>query len=208
VTPVRTARGDWWASGRGCLFHSAKAAIFASADRGRQALIEWARMHATNLRSLSPGRTVILASAGQGRFRLWQLIRSEQALRERVASALQQGDPAQLASELLEAVAHLEKARALLHTKDLRLPCTLWTVSGETREQPRFVGLMPEVGFEAPEEPIGAALIERELFPLLKALFRTREDGPRIADALTGVRDRRREGAALLGQIALKAMPV
>jgi hypothetical protein len=206
VTPVRTARGDWWASGRGCLFHSAKAAIFTSADRGRQALIEWARMHAINMRCLSPGRTVVLAAAGFARFRLWQLIRSEQALRERVAGALQQADPVQLAAELSEVASHLVQARALLHTQDLRLPCTLWTISGETREQPRFVGLMPEVGFAGPEEPQGAALLERELLPLLSALFRQREDAPRIADAIAGMRDRRREGAALLGQLALRAL--
>lgn len=196
IAPVRTARGDFWASGRGCLFHSAHRAIYPDADRGRQALIEWARLHATHLRSLSAGRTVVLAAAGGGRYRLWQLIRAEQALRERLAASLAHVDPAQLAGDLADAAAHLLEARATLHTGELRLPCTLWTVSGELKSPPRFVGLMPEVGRAAPEEPEGAELIARELTPLFRALVHQRDDVDRVIDALLGARARTR-GATL-----------
>jgi signal recognition particle receptor subunit beta len=207
IVPVRTARGDFWASGRGCLFHSAKAAIYASSDRGRQALIEWARLHATSLRSLSPGRTVVLAAAGGGRFRLWQLIRAEQALRERLATSLALIDPGQLANDLLEASAHLLQARATLHTPELKLPCTLWTVSGDLKTQARYVGLMPEVGQAADEEPRGSDLIARELTPLFRALVHQRDDVPAVVEALSAVRDRRSDaaqGLALLLQGAAR----
>jgi signal recognition particle receptor subunit beta len=207
IVPVRTARGDFWASGRGCLFHSAKAAIYLSSDRGRQALIEWARLHATNLRSLSPGRTVVLAAAGGGRFRLWQLIRAEQALRERLATSLALIDPGQLANDLLEASAHLLQARATLHSPELKLPCTLWTISGDLKMQPRYVGLMPEVGQAAEDEPRGSELIARELTPLFRALLHQRDDVPAVLEALSAVRDRRSDaaqGLALLLQGAAR----
>jgi signal recognition particle receptor subunit beta len=205
VVPVRTARGDWWASGRGCLFHSAKSAIYPSADRGRQALIEWARLHATNIRCLSSGRTVVLASAGGGRLRLWQLIRAEQALRERLATSLALIDPAQLATDLIEAAAHLVQARIALHTPELRLPCTLWTISGDLKTQPRFVGLMPEVGQDAPEEPRGSDLITRELTPLFRALVHQRDDVPAVIEALSNARDRRSDTATGLAQLLQNA---
>lgn len=201
VVPVRTARGDWWASGRGCLFHSAKSAIFPSADRGRQALIEWARLHATSVRCLSPGRTVVLAAAGGGRFRLWQLIRAEQALRERLATSLALIDPAQVANELLDAAAHLLQARATLHTPELKLPCTLWTVSGDLKTQPRFVGLMPEVGQQAPDEPRGSELVARELTPLFRALVHQRDDVLQVIEALSSTRDKRADTASALAQL-------
>jgi len=215
ITPVRTSRGDWWASGQGCLFHSAKAAIFASADRGRQALIEWARLHATNLRCLSPGRTVVLATAGHGRFRLWQLIRAEQALRERLATSLVQPDPLVLAGELVDAACHLLEARSSLHTADLPLPCTLWTVSGDLRAQPRFIGLMPEVGVAAPAEPRGNDLLARELKPLFRALVHQRDDVTRVLTAFgsaavmghmdRSTRERRTATAATLTQLLTSA---
>jgi signal recognition particle receptor subunit beta len=205
VVPVRTARGDWWASGRGCLFHSAKSAIYPSADRGRQALIEWARLHATNLRCLSIGRTVVLATAGGGRFRLWQLIRAEQAMRERLATSLALIDPGQLATDLIDAAAHLVQARIALHTPELRLPCTLWTISGDLKTQPRFVGLMPEVGQHAQEEPRGTELIARELTPLFRALVHQRDDVPAVIEALSNARDRRSDTATGLAQLLQSA---
>jgi signal recognition particle receptor subunit beta len=170
ITPVRTARGDWWASAQGCLFHSSASAIYANADQGRIALVDWARMHATQLKKLSAGRTVILAPAGDGQYRLWQLIRAEQALRERLAASLCHSDPERVARELLECASHLLQARACLQTPELGLPCTLWTVSGDLQTRPRFVGLMPDAGMSIAEEPQGAALIAREFTPLLAEL--------------------------------------
>jgi signal recognition particle receptor subunit beta len=204
VTPTRTARGDWWACARGCRFHSAAGAIFDNADRGREALIEWARLHATQLPKLSSGRTVILASAGAGRYRLWQLVRAEQALRERLAASMAQVDPQQLARDLVEGASHLLQARANLHTQELGLPCTLWTVSADVLTQPRFVGLMPEVGLRAAEEPIGADLVAREFTPLLQALRQQHAEYPQVVESLARSRSGRRDTAAaeFLAQLA------
>jgi hypothetical protein len=202
ISPVRTARGDWWASARGCVFHSAARAIYPDADSGRRALIDWARLHAANVRKISAGRTVVLAAAGDGRYRLWQLVRSEQALRERVSACVASAEPTLVASGLVECAAHLIEARTTLHTQDLRLPCTLWTVSGDALTPPRFVGLMPEVGQHGLEEPTGADLIAREFKPLLRALGHQREDYTHVAASIPHVRgDRDGLAASTLAQL-------
>ena len=185
LTPMRTPRGDWWASADGYRFHSAGSAIFADADLGRQALIEWARLHATNTRRLSAGRTVILAKAGSGRYRLWQLVRVQRALRDRLAASTASTNPDEVASDLCGAAAHLLDARELLHTADLPLPCTLWTISGDFPAQPRFVGLMPQSGITGRNDELhGSDLLAREFMPVLRALGRERSDFTRIVAAL------------------------
>ncbi|HEV8549126.1 MAG TPA: ADP-ribosylation factor-like protein [Polyangiaceae bacterium] len=184
-TPVRTPSGDWWASGEGWRFHSAASSLFPSADRGRHELIEWARLHAANLPRLSAGRTVILADAGGGRFRLWQLVRVSTALRERLVHSLDDASSEAFARELLAAALHLLRARDAFHGSDTCLPCTLWTVSGDLQRPPTFVGLMPKPGAERVPEAAGSSLIEREFRPLFHHLAGERADYQDIVAALS-----------------------
>lgn len=182
--PVLTPCGDWWAAGEGWRFHSSASALFETADRGRQELIEWARLHAANVQRLSPGRTVILADAGAGRFRLWQLVRASYALRERLVVAFAEADTETLARDLESAAFHLLTARRTFDTSDVRLPCTLWTVSGDLGRQPKFVGLMPKPGAERAGELPDAKLIEREFRPLFLSLRNERSDFAGVISAL------------------------
>jgi signal recognition particle receptor subunit beta len=191
VIPQRTGRGDWWASGQGCLFHSAGSAIYDDADTGRQALIEWARLHATHARRLSSGRTVILADAGSGRFRLWQLVRVEAALRESLSLSSLDAGVEHMARDLHEAATHVLQARAVLHSEELRLPCTLWTISANLQTQPRFVGLMPANGSDDPVELAGVELLTRELSPLLRALQSNSDGFRQLVDAVCAARAHR-----------------
>jgi signal recognition particle receptor subunit beta len=188
-TPVRTRCGDWWASGQGWRFHSASSSLFGSADLGRQELIEWARLHAANQHRLSSGRTVILADAGGGRFRLWQLVRVAHAIRERLVTHAAEADPTELARELQNAAYHLVRARRAFQGSDVCLPCTLWTVSGDLQRQPMFVGLMPKPGDDRVEEATGPDLLDREFVPLLKQLENDRADYRKIVDALAQTRN-------------------
>jgi hypothetical protein len=183
-TPVRTRRGDWWASGEGWRFHSAAGSLFGNADVGRNKLIEWARLHAANLQRLSQGRTVILADAGAGRFRLWQLVRVTHALRERLLSCVAEADAERLAHELQRAAYHLLRAQRMFKSSEVSLPCTLWTVSGDLDRPPLFVGLMPKPGAPPVEELTGPELLAREFHPLLRSLEGERSDYPRIVEAL------------------------
>ncbi|HEY3498438.1 MAG TPA: ADP-ribosylation factor-like protein [Polyangiaceae bacterium] len=184
-TPVLTPCGDWWAAGEGWRFHSAASALFESADLGRQELIEWARLHAANLQRLSPGRTVILADAGGGRFRLWQLVRTSYALRERLVASCAEAEPDALARELESAAFHLLTARRAFNGSDVCLPCTLWTVSGDLQRQPKFVGLMPKPRTERLDPPSEEKLLEREFRPLFLNLRNERADFDAVVSALS-----------------------
>jgi signal recognition particle receptor subunit beta len=176
IRPMRTGREDWAGSGSGFRFHSAGAAIFGELQTARNELLEWARLHSANTAHLSGGRAVILADAGNGRLRLWQIVRSEATLRERLASACQLPEAMQVADELVGVAVQLAVARESFEDTTIGLPCTLWTVSSGTSYRPTFVGLMPSRHSQIPSEPRGRELLLRELSPQLRELRRARVD--------------------------------
>ncbi len=176
IRPKRTSRTDWAGSGSGFRFHSLGHAIFGEAHSARNELLEWARLHSANTNHLSPGRAVILADAGLGRLRLWQIVRSEATLRERLATSLQLSDPHQVADELINVALQLALARESFNDTTVRLPCTLWTVGAGASYRPTFVGLMPARDSDLPVEPSGHDLLRRELSPQLRELRRARVD--------------------------------
>lgn len=206
LAPVRTAAGDWAACGELYRLHSARASRFEDVDAGRAALIRWARVHAAHLASLSPRRVLVLAEAGQGRHRLWQLVRIERTLRERLALVAMDGDPLQVAFELAGASAQLLRARAVLHTQRLPLACTLDTVGHDWARAPVFVGIVPEQDDEQGEELEGAALVQRELAPFVRGLADDRGDFAEIASELRRVarREAPRPGLGELARLALE----
>lgn len=176
ILPTRTGRADWCGSGSGFRFHSCSDAVFPDVQRARNELIEWARLHSANTAHLSAGRAVILADAGGGRLRLWQIVRSEATLRERLAAAFPSADPERVARELLYVAAQLAAAREHFETTTVTLPCTLWTVGAVSSGRPTFVGLMPPRDGHLPVEPSGRELLLRELSPQLRELRRSRVD--------------------------------
>lgn len=180
IRPKRTGRTDWAGSGSGFRFHSLGHAIFGEAHSARNELLEWARLHSANTNHLSPGRAVILADAGMGRLRLWQIVRSEATLRERLATSMQLNDPAQVGDELLAVALQLALAREAFNDTTVTLPCTLWTVGSGTSYRPSFVGLMPAPDSQIPEEPSGRELLLRELSPQLRELRRARVDYSKV----------------------------
>jgi hypothetical protein len=167
---------DWAGSGSGFRFHSLAGAIFSDGSSARHELLEWARLHSANMAHLSSGRAVILADAGSGRLRLWQIVRSEATLRERLAAALPLTEPAQVARELSLVATQLAVAREFFDSTTIALPCTLWTVGASTSHRPPFVGLMPGRTSQAAAEPSGHGLLLRELSPQLRELRRARVD--------------------------------
>jgi len=176
IRPMRTARLDWAGSGSGFRFHSLGAAIFPDSHSARNELLEWARLHSANTAHLSPGRAVILADAGNGRLRLWQIVRSEATLRERLATACQLPEAIQVADELVSVSVQLAVARESFADTTVDLPCTLWTVGSGASYRPTFVGLMPSTTSQLPTEPRGRELLLRELSPQLRELRRARVD--------------------------------
>jgi hypothetical protein len=176
IRPLRTTRDDWAGSGSGFRFHSQANAIFPDSQSARNELLEWARLHAANSAHLSSGRAVILANAGNGRLRLWQIVRSEATLRERLATACQLPEAIQVADELIGVAVQLAVARESFEDTTIQLPCTLWTVGSGVSYRPTFVGLMPSRDSHIPSEPRGRELLLRELSPQLRELRRNRVD--------------------------------
>ena len=176
IRPQRTARGDWWGSGAGWRFHSSPHALYDDANTARAELIGWARLHAANAGRISTGRAVILADAGNGRLRLWQLVKVESALRERLDQVLSASDGKALAEGLLEVATLLLQAREWFESGSVELPCTLWTVGSARQPRPCFVGLMPDLSSPLGKDVSGRALLDRELGPHLRELRRARVD--------------------------------
>jgi signal recognition particle receptor subunit beta len=176
LRPARTERGDWWGSGAGWRCHSSPRALFHDPDRARAELIAWARLHASHASLLSGGRAVVLADAGVQRLRLWQLVRVEATLRERLDAALSEVQPARVAEGVLEVAWLLLRAAEAFAQASVPLPCTLWTVGTTSTEAPCFVGLMPTAQASNTERLEPVNLCERELAPHLRALRRNRVD--------------------------------
>lgn len=183
--PTRTAQGDWDTDGGTYRLHSARASLFDDIDGGRAALIRWARIHAAHASRLSVRRVLVLAEAGAGRHRLWQVVRREPTLEDRLGEAAMDAEPSQLAAELLAALTQLESARELLDHPRLRLPCTLRTIGHDCRRPPVYVGLVPEHVDDDEREPDdGAPSIEREFAAILRALAADRGDFEEIVRAV------------------------
>jgi signal recognition particle receptor subunit beta len=190
IRPKRSGRADWCGSGSGFRFHSSGAAVYSDLQSARNELIEWARLHAANTAHLSAGRAVILAEAGGGRRRLWQIVRAEATLRERLATALPLLEPAQLAAELLKVASQLASAREFFASTTVTLPCTLWTIGANLSNRPTFVGLMPSREHQAAPEPSGRELLRRELSPQLRELRRARVDYAEVVARVTAMAER------------------
>lgn len=138
----RTNDGGW----RGAIsnrwsLHSAKAAVFAEVEAGRAELVQWARMHVANGKLISKHRCLVLASDGQGRFRLWQLVRREASLRARLEAALRK-DAVAIADALLFSVRTFLAMAARLATATHELPLTLDSVAA-AQAGPVYVGPLP-----------------------------------------------------------------
>ena len=183
LSPERTVTGDWWASESGWRMHSAASSLFVDQEQGRMALIDWARRHASHTGNVSSNRVIALAPAGELHWRLWQFVRLEQALRERLAVSMASTNAETCARDFLGAGAKLLEARRRLATPRGCLPCTLWTIAADD-EGPHYVGLMPAPSAELPEEATGTALLRREIGPLLANLEEEREDFSNLSQHL------------------------
>jgi signal recognition particle receptor subunit beta len=152
LAPRRLGGGDW-AAGLGCGWRvvSSGDAVFASLDQGRTALIQWARLHAGAAGAISARRCIVIADDGARGWRLWQIVRAEDSLRELLERALREygGDP--LVFRLSRTAQLLLEAHDRLARLALALPCNLDAI-GASDTGPVYIGLMPEPS-AAPGDP-------------------------------------------------------
>ncbi|MFT3923880.1 MAG: hypothetical protein QM778_15210 [Myxococcales bacterium] len=150
---------------------------------------------------------MILADAGSGRLRLWQLVRVEPVLRERLAGAMAAPDARSVALGFLDVALQLLTAREWFSKGAIQLPCTLWTVGSDRPNRPTFVGLMPDGHSPTLPEVGPAALLRRELTPHLRELRRSRVDYAEVfaeVAAQASITRAQEDPARLLGAVVLE----
>jgi signal recognition particle receptor subunit beta len=169
--PRQTQHGDWIGEAGRWRFQSPARASYANPELGRRALIDWARIHSSAQRWFSSPRTIVLASSGAGAWRLWQIVKVGESLREQLARATDKS-PAALLRGLLDAGRLLLSATEWLTLAPCRLPITIDTI-GASNDGPLYVGFVPDPFLARPSQPIAAAdrptLIRRELSALASA---------------------------------------
>lgn len=206
-TPRQVAHGDWIGQAGRWRFHSPRQASYADPELGRRALIEWARVHASGQqRWLSAPRVVVLAPGGSGTWRLWQLVRVEESLRDQLQRAGAGADATArgLLRRMLDTGRSLHVAMESLVLAPYRLPITVDTV-GVPNGMPVYIGLLPDPFLARTSHPIPAehrpTLLRRELsalasaelrrhagttFPSLRAVARE-TDSPAVVEAVRDV---------------------
>jgi signal recognition particle receptor subunit beta len=164
----RTFDGDWASElPGGFRLHSYSQAAFEDLERGRTALIDWARLHSSAQSLLSGPRCVALAETGDGGYRLWQVLRREPSLRDLFLDESSAMDAASAARLLAIASRLLTQAKAVCAVGAFPLPCNLDTVGVSELNRCSYVGLVPHAPFPDP----GAGTVEAvasELASLLR----------------------------------------
>jgi signal recognition particle receptor subunit beta len=184
-TPRKLPHGDWIGEVPGWRFHSPAQACYANAETGRRGLVEWARLHAGGQRWLSAPRVIVLARDRGETWRLWQIVKIEESLRDSVVGQLHDSSPEGLLRRLLDAGRVLLAATESLAMVPCRLPLRIDTI-GALRGTPVYVGFLPDPFLLRPAQPFEAeqrlALLRRELGTLASSELRAyaRESFPRL----------------------------
>ncbi len=170
LTPHQFKNGDWvMGLGSGWRIVSRSDACYHSLDEGRAALIQWARMHATVSTVLSPRRCIVLAEAGDGSWRLWQIVRVEESLREAMTRALDEATPEHTVLQLCEGGKQLLDTVMRVAEMPIDLACTLDTI-GSADDTGMYIGLMPtEATDHRPGTVVPTTLLRTELGPVVAA---------------------------------------
>ncbi|HET7436582.1 MAG TPA: GTPase domain-containing protein [Thermoanaerobaculia bacterium] len=188
-TPRVLPDGDWIGEVPGWRFHSPRQASYTNAEVGRRGLVEWARLHAGGQRWLSSPRVVVLAASGEGTWRLWQIVKNEESLRDVLTRELHAGSAQDLLRRMLDAGRVLLAATDSLGFVPCRLPLRIDTI-GESRGVPLYVGFLPDPFLLRPPQPFQPeqrpSLLRRELSALASTALRVfpRESFPPLQTVL------------------------
>ena len=141
-------------------------ASYTDPELGRRGLIEWARLHASGQRWFSSPRVVVLAPSGPGTWRLWQIVKREESLRDVLVRSIGDSSPVGLLRRLLLAGRHLLAAMGSLAFAPCRLAITVDTV-GISTGIPLYIGALPGPVLIRAAQPLSdedrATLLRREL---------------------------------------------
>jgi signal recognition particle receptor subunit beta len=157
MTTHRLRSGGWTAGlGHGWRIFSGADTVFADLEAGRETLVRVARLHVACKPLLSVHRCIVLASTGQGTWRLWQIVRAERPLRNRFHD-IAHCSTEEAAARIIEAATLLCEVGARIQNAPCNLPCTLDTV-GFGENGPVYVGLMPMEPRSGPSADVSYAI--------------------------------------------------
>lgn len=172
----RTDDDDWFAiSKHNWLIYSYKESVFYNLEQARQQLIYWAHLHLPTLSLLSPRRCLVLTGTAEQGWRLWQVVRKTESLRDYVDKILAGYGPEKMAEGLWEATSILITAAEKFATASCSLPCRLETVS-RSDSHIFYNSLMPNPAFayassSGLEGDWAKNLIQEQLTPVLREAF-------------------------------------
>lgn len=139
---LRVVEVGTYGLGQAWRIFSPREALFQNVEDGREALIEWARVHGRLAKSLSGRRCIVVLETTDGKFRLWQLAHRERTLRELLTDHEPFGGMTTPSERLVLAALLVRRVHARAEELAFDLTCTLDTV-GWTEHGPHYVGLMP-----------------------------------------------------------------
>ncbi|HEY0254754.1 MAG TPA: GTPase domain-containing protein [Kofleriaceae bacterium] len=184
-SPHQFGNGDWVIGlGSGWRVVSRRDAVFSTLDEGRAALIQWARLHAASGTVLSSRRCIVLSESGDdGSWRLWQVVRVEESLRENMARALDEATPEHAIERLFEASKLLLDTVTRVAASPLDLPCTLDSV-GIADGGAVYIGLMPQAVPEQPRQIVAPQTLLRSQLEPIVAYARIGDRGAALAQVI------------------------
>lgn len=157
LTTHRLRSGGWAAGlGQGYRVFSREDSVYPDVELGRETLVRVARLHVACREFLSVHRCVVLSATGHGTWRLWQLVRAERTLRERLHH-IERCSTEDAASRIVDAATVLcEMGQRTQHAL-CQLPCNLDTIAvGE--HGAIYVGMMPFETREGPAPDVTASI--------------------------------------------------
>lgn len=199
MTTHRLRGGGWTAGlGHGWRIFSGADTVYSDVEAGREMLIRVARLHVACNSLLSIHRCIVLAWTGQGTWRLWQIVRAERPLRDRL-NDIGRCTTEEAAARILEAASLLCDIGARMQQAPCHLPCTLDTI-GRGERGPVYVGLMPVEPRTGPisNVPYG---IGWELGLILRNALRERRDDVMSAIARVPRQNQTSHGSRLLDDV-------
>ena len=180
--------GSWHgvtSSGRWAM-HSSGGASFRDLERGREALIAWARWHAAASARLSAERAIVLAPTGDGEWRLWQIVHASKTLRDLCRDLVRLPGPE--AGETLFQVFDLyAQAFDALVASGLVEDIALHTVAVSSRGTPVYAAEapLPLTSDRLPRVEQNAVNIERDLLMAIRAELSAAPEG--LSGLLAGI---------------------
>jgi len=210
VDPIRRPDGSWANEDEApWRLHSDLEALYFDLEEGRAALIEWARHHAAIAQVLSR-RSIVLARAAPGAWRLWQLVASIPSLESGVRQAWNEGTPESIAGVLLSAAKRSLDVQARLAETPLAKLGTFGNLAVENGLTV-FSGLFPTRIGPADAEPFGAEsageILRHHLAPILRDLAAARSWEHNLKIVVEIRRRAEERGWSGIGEILCRLLP-